>query len=568
MLRAALLRIVIRILWKYSKRLVPSLERIISLLHETIHIPYQDTHCFSNLVTDYLAGDKKLDGFFQFAPNEKGIREAIETRKSYPVNRTLLVQTIRQQYASLNPSKKLQANIEALLEEDTFTVCTAHQPNLLTGYLYFIYKIVHAIKLAELLSEQYPDKRFVPVYYMGSEDNDLEELGTFRYNGKRYTWDANGQKGAVGRMQTESLKPLLNELFRTLGPPGEKTEQLKDLLARAYLQHDTIAAATHYLVNELFGEYGLIVLNPDEAQFKQLFTTIMQDDLLQGTAEGVVKAQMEQLSVHYKTQAFPRPINLFYLTDTLRERIVHQEGTWSVLHTNITFTQEALLHELQTYPERFSPNVVLRGLFQETLLPNVAFIGGGAEVAYWLQLKPLFEYYQVFYPVLLLRQSVQWITPIARKKMKQASLSVSDIFTHTNDWVQQLIVDASSVLPDTTQAQQEISSVLFTLKDKAVAIDGTLADATDATIKKTKRLLESLQTKMWRAEKRKHAIAIARLEKVKSLLLPNGALQERVENFIEFYPYLGDAFIKQLYASMEPLRNEFLVLHADYPVSR
>lgn len=568
MLRAALLRIVIRILWKYSKRLVPSLERIISLLHETIHIPYQDTHCFSNLVTDYLAGDKKLDGFFQFAPNEKGIREAIETRKSYPVNRTLLVQTIRQQYASLNPSKKLQANIEALLKEDTFTVCTAHQPNLLTGYLYFIYKIVHAIKLAELLSEQYPDKRFVPVYYMGSEDNDLEELGTFRYNGKRYTWDANGQKGAVGRMQTESLKPLLNELFRTLGPPGEKTEQLKDLLARAYLQHDTIAAATHYLVNELFGEYGLIVLNPDEAQFKQLFTTIMQDDLLQGTAEGVVKAQMEQLSVHYKTQAFPRPINLFYLTDTLRERIVHQEGTWSVLHTNITFTQEALLHELQTYPERFSPNVVLRGLFQETLLPNVAFIGGGAEVAYWLQLKPLFEYYQVFYPVLLLRQSVQWITPIARKKMKQASLSVSDIFTHTNDWVQQLIVDASSVLPDTTQAQQEISSVLFTLKDKAVAIDGTLADATDATIKKTKRLLESLQTKMWRAEKRKHAIAIARLEKVKSLLLPNGALQERVENFIEFYPYLGDAFIKQLYASMEPLRNEFLVLHADYPVSR
>ncbi len=537
------------------------------MLHETIHIPYQDTHCFSNLVTDYLAGDKKLDGFFQFAPNEKGIREAIETRKSYPVNRTLLVQTIRQQYASLNPSKKLQANIEALLKEDTFTVCTAHQPNLLTGYLYFIYKIVHAIKLAELLSEQYPDKRFVPVYYMGSEDNDLEELGTFRYNGKRYTWDANGQKGAVGRMQTESLKPLLNELFRTLGPPGEKTEQLKDLLARAYLQHDTIAAATHYLVNELFGEYGLIVLNPDEAQFKQLFTTIMQDDLLQGTAEGVVKAQMEQLSVHYKTQAFPRPINLFYLTDTLRERIVHQEGTWSVLHTNITFTQEALLHELQTYPERFSPNVVLRGLFQETLLPNVAFIGGGAEVAYWLQLKPLFEYYQVFYPVLLLRQSVQWITPIARKKMKQASLSVSDIFTHTNDWVQQLIVDASSVLPDTTQAQQEISSVLFTLKDKAVAIDGTLADATDATIKKTKRLLESLQTKMWRAEKRKHAIAIARLEKVKSLLLPNGALQERVENFIEFYPYLGDAFIKQLYASMEPLRNEFLVLHADYPTS-
>lgn len=568
MLRAALLRIVIRILWKYSKRLVPSLERTISLLHETIHIPYQDTHCFSNLVTDYLAGDKKLDGFFQFAPNEKGIREAIETRKSYPVNRTLLVQTIRQRYAPLNRSKKLQANIEALLKEDTFTVCTAHQPNLLTGYLYFIYKIVHAIKLAELLSEQYPDKRFVPVYYMGSEDNDLEELGTFRYNGKRYTWDANGQKGAVGRMQTESLKPLLNELFRTLGPPGEKTEQLKDLLARAYLQHDTIAAATHYLVNELFGEYGLIVLNPDEAQFKQLFTTIMQDDLLQGTAEGVVKAQMEQLSVHYKTQAFPRPINLFYLTDTLRERIVHQEGTWSVLHTNITFTQEALLHELQTYPERFSPNVVLRGLFQETLLPNVAFIGGGAEVAYWLQLKPLFEYYQVFYPVLLLRQSVQWITPIARKKMKQASLSVSDIFTHTNDWVQQLIVDASSVLPDTTQAQQEISSVLFTLKDKAVAIDGTLADATDATIKKTKRLLESLQTKMWRAEKRKHAIAIARLEKVKSLLLPNGALQERVENFIEFYPYLGDAFIKQLYASMEPLRNEFLVLHADYPVSR
>src|SRR5690606_36563786 len=97
---------------------------------------------------------------------------------------------------------KAEEHLAVLAEPTTFTVCTAHQPNLATGYLYFVYKILHAIKLAEALNAAHPEHRFVPVYYMGSEDADLDELGTFRYVGKKFVWDAGGQKGAVGRMDT------------------------------------------------------------------------------------------------------------------------------------------------------------------------------------------------------------------------------------------------------------------------------------------------------------------------------------------------------------------------------
>ena len=199
------------------------------------YIPYAETGNFSDMVLDYLNNEPALQAYYSYRPDTTGIQQAIADRNKHPVNRELLAGALAQQYAHLSKHDKVIANLEKLGEDNTFTICTAHQPNLLTGYLYFIYKIIHAIKLADELNVQYPDKHFVPVYYMGSEDNDLDELGTFRYNNQKYVWDADGQKGAVGRMKTHSLKPLLDELFKVLGPPGDATEELKEELAKAYL---------------------------------------------------------------------------------------------------------------------------------------------------------------------------------------------------------------------------------------------------------------------------------------------------------------------------------------------
>ena len=524
------------------------------------HVPYSETGFFSHLVNDYLSNSADIKSFYHYPPDITGITQAIDERCKYPINRKTLVATLTKQYTNLTKFSKTEENIQLLLKENTFTVCTAHQPNLLTGYLYFIYKILHAIKLAEELSKAHPGKHFVPVFYMGSEDNDIEELGTFRFRGDKNVWDGNGQSGAVGRMSTKELKPILDGLFKLFGPPGKNCDMLQDMLAKAYLQHNTIAEATHYLVNELFGRYGLVVLNPDEAALKTGFIPVMQDELLHQTAFPVITNQIEKLAAHYKIQAHPRQINLFYLTDKIRERIETKGDKWIAVNTSIQWTKAEILDELKQHPERFSPNVMLRGLYQETILPNVAFIGGGAEVAYWLQLQPLFGHYKVFYPCILLRQSVLWVSNTQSKLRRSLELSIADIFKQEAQLMREYISKHST---DQWQTQGEaiaIEHIFQSLKTKASSLDPTLKSSAEAALAKMKRQLSVLETKMLRAEKKKMQTQLSRITKLKKSLFPDSSLQERVENFSEYYLQYGPSFFDMIKEDIDPLSGKFLVI--------
>jgi bacillithiol biosynthesis cysteine-adding enzyme BshC len=524
------------------------------------YLSYSDTGYFSKLVTDYLQNDAKLKEFYTYHFNLEGISEAIQERKKYPVSRDVLVQTLNSQYKHLSTHENAINNIRLLANENTYTVCTAHQPNLLTGYLYFIYKIIHAIKLAEELKQLYPDKNFVPVYYMGTEDNDLEELGTFRYNKDKYTWDGDGQKGAVGRMGTKGLKGLLNELFKLFGPPGANCDALIKMLSEAYLQHKTIADATQFLVNELFGRYGLIILNPDEAVFKQAILPIIEDDLLNQTAYTIVSEQIKKLSAHYDTQAQPRPINLFYLDEQLRERIEQKADKWKVVGTNTEWNKNELIDELNLHPERFSPNVILRGLLQESILPDVAFIGGGAEVAYWLELKSLFHHYKVFYPVVCLRQSVLWINTQQAKLRMQLQLSLPDLFKEEATLIKEYIAKNSEVQWQTNGETADIEKILNGLRQKASTIDPTLKGSAEAVQTKIKYQLQVLEKKMLRAEKKKMQVQVLRINKLKNELFPDNSLQERVENFSFYFLQYGLSYFDTLKDSMRASMPQFMVI--------
>lgn len=527
------------------------------------YVPYLDTGYFSRLVTDYLGNQAAIQQFYQYEPTTQGLEQAIKERSKFPVNRQVLVEALTAQYSDLTVNDKVQENIQSLLSEHTFTICTAHQPNLLTGYLYFIYKILHAIKLAEQLNELHTDKHFVPVYYMGSEDNDIEELGTFRFRGDKYVWYGSGQSGAIGRMDTKGLKPMLNDLFKLFGPPGKHCDDLQKMLTEAYLKHNTIGAATQYLVNELFGRYGLVVLDPDDAKLKATFIPVMEDELLNQHALPILNEQIEKLGTHYKIQAHPRAINLFYLADQLRERIEKQGDKWVVLNTDIVWDKDALLAELKAHPERFSPNVMLRGLYQETILPDVAFIGGGAEVAYWLQLKTLFQYYNGFYPSIHLRQSVLWIDALQARQRNKLELAVSDIFKPEVDLVRDAV---SKHAGDEWQTQQEttaIEQILNSLKQKATSIDPTLKASAEAALAKMKHQLEVLEKKMLRAEKKKMNTQLSRITKLKTAIFPNNSLQERVENFSEYYLQYGPAFLDIIKEGINAMDPQFLVVEAN-----
>lgn len=527
------------------------------------YLPYKDTGCFSRLVTDYLEDSDLIKPFYKHAPDAAGLADAVKQRAKFPVDRQVLADSLNKQYKGLEKHERVEANIQSLLNENTFTVCTAHQPNLLTGYLYFIYKILHVIKLADELKKIHPDKHFVPVYYMGSEDNDLDELGTFRFRGKSYVWDGNGQHGAVGRMKTDSLAPLLNELFRSFGPPGRNCDELQKMIAAAYLNHKTIGEATQYLVNSLFGRFGLVVINPDDPALRQAFIPVMEDELLHQNSCRLVTEQIAKLEEQYKIQAHPRPVNLFYLTDGLRERIEKHGNDWVVLNSEIKWTKGKLIEELYAHPERFSPNVVLRPLLQETILPNVAFIGGGAEVAYWLQLKLLFDHYNIFLPSIHLRQSVLWIPGAAVKLLTQLDLDIAAFFKSVSEIQREYLLHHSA---DGWQINGEyavFANTLQQLKYKAVNIDVTLGPSAEAALAKISHQLESLEKKMLRAEKKKTQTTMSRIERLKDSLFPNNSLQERVENFMEYYLLLGPEWMDTILNGIKPFDAAFLLIEQD-----
>lgn len=523
-------------------------------------LPYAATGRFSRLVTDYLAADPGLRPFYRFTPDQEGIRQAIEERCSYPVDRPLLTATLYRQYEGVPVTESVARNMQALAQENTFTVCTAHQPNLLTGYLYFVYKILHAIRLSEELNNQYPQQHFVPVYYMGSEDNDLDELGTFRYEQRKFVWDGGGQKGAVGRMKTKTLKPLLDELFRIMGPPGAACDELKELLIKAYQDQPTVGSATRLLVNELFGRYGLIVLDPDDADFKKQIIPVMREDLLHHTAATIVGGQVDRLSEHYKVQAHPRAVNLFYLADNMRERIEQQGDRWLVLNSDISWSQQELEEELEQHPERFSPNVILRGLLQERILPDVAFIGGGAEIAYWLQLNALFEHHRTFFPALVLRQSFHWMDAYTSDLMQKTGLDIPGLFAEEHLQAAQLVTRHGGTEWQLAPQQQALETQLLQLQEQATAVDPTLKEAAGAVIARVRRQVETLSKKMLRAEKKKHEIVLDRLQRIRRQVFPNNGLQERVENFLPFYLQYGPSFFDLLLQHQDPWRHEFILV--------
>jgi bacillithiol biosynthesis cysteine-adding enzyme BshC len=523
---------------------------------KTSHIEYQQTKSFSNLVIDYLTGVEALKPFYKFEPNLAGIESAIESRKHTNTNRKLLVEVFDKQYENYNTSEKTKKNIELLLKENTFTICTAHQPNIFTGQLYFIYKIIHAIKLADDLNNKMPNNHFVPVYYMGSEDADINELGEIEIDGKKLKWQT-AQTGAVGRMLIDKdflrlIVEIENQLI--VEPFGA---EIISLIKSHYTLEKSIAEATFEFVHHLFNDYGLLILLPDNSNLKSTFQSIMQDDLLNQQAHKLVLNISEKFPAAYKIQTSGRPINLFYLKDNIRERIEETLVGYKVVNTEIVFSKNEMIEELNLFPERFSPNVVLRPLFQELILPNIAFIGGGSELAYWMELKSVFELYNVNYPVLLLRNSFSIIENKTSALISDLNLNLIDFFEPEIKIIKKYIRENSKLKLDLIEEKLAIENVYQNIKSVSENIDTTLVPHTEALLKNALKRITFLEKKMLRAEKKKHEAAIRKIKKIKSAIFPNGNLQERVENILPLLAKHDFSFIEALYTSSESLSKKF-----------
>lgn len=524
-------------------------------------LPYRQAGVFSKIVLDYLERSESLAPFVAHTPSIEGIQKAIEVRKQFPTNRDILVLQLKKQYEFVKISSAVQENIDALSSPATFTITTAHQNNIFTGPLYFIYKILHVIKLAEHLNASLPGCKFVPVYYIGSEDADLAELNHINLDGEQLVWNTK-QTGAVGRMKVdrEFLK-LIDAIEGQLAvlPHGEEAVSL---IKNSYRLGEDIQTATFKIVNTLFADYGLIVLLPDNAALKQQMIKVFEDDLLNQTASVIVEKTSNRLGELYKVQAHPRDINLFYLLDDIRERLEVRDSKYHVLNSKISFSREELLTELKDHPERFSPNVILRGLYQETILPNIAFIGGGGELAYWLELKDLFDHYKVPYPVQLLRNSFLIIEKKWQEKINKLGFTTGEIFLPEQELINQLVARETNKKLELNGTLSATEQLYASIKEQASSIDITLAKHVESLKTTTLYRLHELEKKMLRAEKRKFSDQQRQIHSFREKLFASNGLQERQDNMLYYYAKWGASFISKLYDHSLTFDQEFVVLSA------
>lgn len=522
-------------------------------------LPYQQTHFFSKLVTDYVEQNEHLQQFYTYQPNINGILKAIENKQKNYNNRTTLVNYFTQQYANNNATSAQLKHIELLKNENCFTVTTAHQPNIFTGPLYFIYKILHAIKMANDLSEQLPAYNFVPVYYMGSEDADLDELGNITLQQKKLIWNTQ-QTGAVGRMKVDKdFIRMINEIEGQIAvnPFGK---ELIDIFRNSYTLNTSIQEATFNLVNTLFGKYGLLVVIPDNADLKRSFIPVVEKELTKQFSEKEVTQTVAAINEHYKLKQTGRDLNLFYLIDDKRERIEVQNGIYTVEKLDIKFSYNEIITELQQHPERFSANVILRPVFQETILPNIAFIGGGGEISYWLQLKNVFSKANVDFPPIFLRNSFLLFKENQEQKLDKMNLSVEDLFAESEllftNWVKQNTTQKINL----TTEKQTAESFYEALQQKVKLVDTTLATHTKAIAVKALKKIETLEKKLLQAEKRKFIDQKNQLINIKQDLFYNNNLQERTENFSYLYSIYGSSFLDMILNCSDSFKQEFALI--------
>lgn len=513
------------------------------------HLPLRDTHAFSSFFLDYIEQKPALSSFYNRFPLITNFADQIRAKSERfsAQHRNTLADTLLHQYKELKKSAAVEESIHALRQPNTFTVTTGHQLNIFTGPLYFVYKIVTTINTCKALQSHYPQHRFVPVYWMASEDHDYEEIKAFRLHGKKYTWNT-GQTGAVGRFSLDTIKDLLQEVPGTV-----------DIFKEAYTTSKTLADAVRHYVNALFGNEGLVVVDADDHELKKQFVPIIKADVFDGAARQRVDETNTLLKqAGYHVQVHARDINFFYLNGRLRARIERSGNEFTVVDTDLRFNESQLTDIIEQSPEQLSPNVILRPVYQEVILPNLAYVGGPAEVVYWLQLKGVFDQFNIPFPILMPRNFALIVDAPTHRKLNKTGLELRDFFEDKNyifnHWITKNA--AHLTLGDEMKSTQRVFELI---KNKGASVDATLIAHISAQEKQVLDRLQKIEHKLLKAEKRRHTDRLNQIAAVKDALFPNGGLQERIDNFLNFYQQ-DQEFIGKLTNAFNPFDFRFNVL--------
>ncbi|MBU3681827.1 MAG: bacillithiol biosynthesis cysteine-adding enzyme BshC [Flavobacterium sp.] len=523
---------------------------------------YANSTFFTPLIHDYLLEKESIRTLYNRFPNLENFKAQLDEKAAnYPAHfREVLANSLDAQYQNITISAETKRNLAQLRESTTFTITTGHQLNIGTGPLYFVYKIITTINLCNQLKQTYPDKNFVPVYWMATEDHDLAEINHVYVKNKKVIWEKQGN-GAVGRMDTQGMDKVIDQIKLLLGNSIASQEMLA-LFSESYLTSKSLAEATRKLVNSLFGRYGLVIVDGDSRELKTVFTPYIQNELTTQFSYTEVSSTIAAMNT-YKIQVNPREINLFFIENNLRERIVFENNRYKVLNTRLEFSADEIKQLAANEPEKFSPNVLLRPLYQEVILPNLCYIGGGGELAYWLELNSMFAKAQVTFPVLLLRNSVVIASNKTKAKWEKTPLVWEDLFLTPKELIAAFISKTTSNTVDFTDIKQQLANQFTAMHEQAKATHPSFLNMLKAQEAKQMKGLLALEKRLHKAHTKAQQENIDRILSIQNDVFPGQKLAERTVNISEYYSLLGHGFIDELLAKLDPLKPKFTCLFFD-----
>ena len=523
-------------------------------------IPRSHTGYFTEQQLALASDQEKVLPFIQQTFSREHFAKQI-ARKENTFNtaqRAVLKSYFEKQYSDKTPSTTVQANIQNIERENCFTITTGHQLNIFTGPIFMIYKILHVIRLTEELQKDYPEMIFVPVFWMATEDHDFEEISGVELFNRDLIWETH-QKGAVGRFTTEGLDTLKAEIRNAFSRVD--LSQIDELL-NAYTGAN-LADATFSLVNKLFSNYGLLILNGDHPELKKQFVPIIHKELNEEFSfKAVAITNAALIQEGWKLQATPREVNLFYLSNHSRERILKVEDGFFIEGQGKRSLAE-LLEESQDYPERFSPNVILRPLYQELILPNLCYVGGAGEMSYWLQLKGVFDQTEVPYPLIQVRSSLLVIDASTSKKMEKYSIALDDIFQDAYQLKAHYLQDAAADHVDFSALDEHMKRLQQSITERVLSCDESLSSYAEAESVRLEKSMQNIKDKIVKTVKQRHDTALRAIEQVHERVMPRNTMQERIVSIFSMAPD-GDlhGLLQRLHGAIDPFDPDFVVLRS------
>lgn len=520
-------------------------------------ISFQNIESIPQLIKDFL--NQKIEGFEENTFSLDHVIKQIHLKQnSFTQNqRNVLSETLEDQLSGLDLSSRQKENIENLKLPNAFTITTGHQLNLFSGPVFFVYKILQTIKTCSYLKENFPDFNFIPVYWMASEDHDFAEINHFKTENNYYeTNEKSG--GAVGRIKIGDMF-FISEFEKEFKDFVFGTELIL-MLKEAYKTGNTLTEAIKILVNRLFSEFGLLILDGDSKELKNEIKQTFKDELLHSSLYKTSKEKVEFLTEKYgKVQVNPREINLFYLSET-RDRIDFDGNKYSIVDKNIQFTQEEILNELENYPEKFSPNALMRPVYQETVLPNLAYIGGNAEIMYWLELKDYFSKINIPFPILIPRNSMLFLKEKTLGKIERLHLKIEDFFQNFTTITNNKILEDNPVLAVLEEKENLLINNFSELKALAETTEKSFGNMVKAEEVRQLKSFKRMKKRLLHAEKIKQNEMLERLENLFLDVHPSKNWQERVYNFSVFFADHGYSWLETCLEEMEITESKLIIV--------